>query len=452
MAKSLFGSRKRAAAAAPAADGTVQVLHYHGRDFVTGLIWHPLGSLTKYMKEARDYGREHQMDIVAIRHSGSVIQAGFVARGAGAMKGMYSLAAALAGQLGNSWLAAWAVDPEAERYALVAVHDGAVVPGSDRVGSRDEIERKLNQLLARSLVFDELYLPAEFGRGGQVLDIEALLAPANLKRDYRLRQLTLGLSTGEATRIGLMAVLVVGGFAGWKVWQSHKQGEARAAQALIAAQQQAQLAAMSKETGKEQPLQALDHPWAKQIAPDTFIAGCNGVIDSLPLAMAGWRFDSAQCDGALVSSVYKRTGTSSALDLLAVTAGHFADDPGFFDAGNSAALKRDLQLAVAGDESLAPASSALAVLTSHFNRQQTELTVRELPVTPPAPPALPGQPVPPAPPPPDWKHYEFQYQSLLPPAVMLQDLAQPGLRLREIKTQLQGERLLWSVTGDLYVQ
>ena len=69
MAKSLFGSRKRAAAAAPAADGTVQVLHYHGRDFVTGLIWHPLGSLTKYMKEARDYGREHQMDIVAIRRA-----------------------------------------------------------------------------------------------------------------------------------------------------------------------------------------------------------------------------------------------------------------------------------------------------------------------------------------------------------------------------------------------
>ena len=110
------------------------------------------------------------------------------------------------------------------------------------------------------------------------------------------------------------------------------------------------------------------------------------------------------------------------------------------------------QLAVAGDESLAPASSALAALTSHFNRQQTELTVRELPVTPPAPPVLPGQPVPPAPPSPDWKHYEFQYQSLLPPAVMLQDLAQPGLRLREIKTLLQSDQLAWSVTGDLYVK
>jgi len=452
MAKSLLGSRKHAAPAAPAADGTVQVLHYHGRDFVTGLVWHPLGSLTKYMKEARDYGREHQMDIVAIRHSGSVIQAGFVARSAGAMKGMYSLAAALAGQLGNSWLAAWAMDPEAERYALVAVHDGAVVPGSDRVGSREEIERKLNQLLARSLVFDELYLPPEFDRGGQPLDIEALLAPANLRREYRLRPLTLGLSASEATRIGLMAALVLGGVVGWKLWQAHKQSEARQAQALIDAQRQAQLDAMSQATGKAQPLQALEHPWAKQIAPAAFIAGCNGEIDSLPLAMAGWRFDSAQCDGTLVSSVYKRTGTSSALDLLAATAGHFADTPGFFDAGNSAALKRDLHLAVAGDESLTPASTALAELTSHFNRLETALTLRELPVTPAAPPALPGQPVPPAPPPPDWKHYEFQYQSALPPAVMLQGLAQPGLRLREIKTQLQGERLLWSVTGDLYVQ
>lgn len=155
---------------------TAQILSYHGKSFVSGLQWHPLGSLTGYMKEAREYGRLHKMDIVAIRRTPNVIQAGFVARSAGAMKGMYSLAAALAGQLGQSWLAAWQVPGDEPRYALVAVIDGAVIPGYDLVGSATEIQRKVAQLESRALTFDETYLPTEFGQGGKPLDIEELLS------------------------------------------------------------------------------------------------------------------------------------------------------------------------------------------------------------------------------------------------------------------------------------
>ena len=56
------------------------------------------------MKEARQYGREHQLDIVAIRRTPAIIQAGFVARSDEVTKGMYSLAATLAGQLGTRGL------------------------------------------------------------------------------------------------------------------------------------------------------------------------------------------------------------------------------------------------------------------------------------------------------------------------------------------------------------
>lgn len=71
--------------------------------FVTGLFWQPLTSPRSYMSEARNIGKKRNWDIVAIRKSAR-IQAGFVSKDAGVMKGMYSLAAALAGQLGDSWI------------------------------------------------------------------------------------------------------------------------------------------------------------------------------------------------------------------------------------------------------------------------------------------------------------------------------------------------------------
>ncbi|MEN7279298.1 type 4b pilus protein PilO2, partial [Pseudomonas aeruginosa] len=111
----------------------VSILSYHGNKFVSGLFWRPLSSQRQYMKEARKLGKEEHLDIVAIRHSPTVIQAGFVSKSQGAVKGMYSLASALSGQFEGDFLACWKVDED--RYALVATLDGAIVPGQDLVTS-----------------------------------------------------------------------------------------------------------------------------------------------------------------------------------------------------------------------------------------------------------------------------------------------------------------------------
>ena len=75
---------------APKVTGSrVQILQYRGRDFVTGLRWHPLGSLTGYMKEARKFGEDNDLDIVAIRRTPRIIQAGFVSRTEGVTKGRF---------------------------------------------------------------------------------------------------------------------------------------------------------------------------------------------------------------------------------------------------------------------------------------------------------------------------------------------------------------------------
>ena len=438
--------------ASPSSPAQVQVLHYHGQSFVVGLLWHPLSSLTGYMREARQFGREQAMDIVAVRRTDSIIQAGFAARSAGAVKGMYSLAAVLAGQLGDSWIAAWRIAPNEDRYGLVAVFEGAVIPGSDRVGSAEDIQRKVEQLLGRSIHFAETFLPEEFQRGGRPLEIEALLEPRHLRREHRLRPLVFGLSPGERIRVAGVGILLIASLIGWQQWDAYSSRQIR--EAAIAAEQVrlAKLAELNARAPTEQSLQALEHPWATRPSVDALVEGCQAAIDGLPLSIAGWVFVTAMCNGELLLATYKRTGNSTAAGFIQAAHGYFADSPAFFDQGNSATLRSSLSLPLAGDETLLNASDALAGLTSWLHERSLKPTLKEIPFQVSKPPALPGQPESAVPALPDWKHFELTFSSDLPPAALLRDVPGTGFRLNSITTQLQNYQLSWSVTGDLYAR
>lgn len=426
----------------------VQILKYHGNSFITGLLWHSLDSPTAYMREARQFGRREEMDIVAIRATPSIIQAGFVARSDGAVKGMYSLAASLAGQLGDSWVAAWRVATDEDRYALVAVHQGAVLPGCDQVGSAEDTHKKVAQLLGSTIAFKHLYLPKEFNRGGEDLDVASLLQPKNLKRQYRLRHLAFGLSKDEWIRVGLAGAVIGAGLFGWHQWDLHQKNLAIAA----AKQRQVELDALNARSGLEQTAKALEHPWAKRPGLEDFISGCNGGINTLPLSIEGWVFDSAKCDGEKIISTYKRTENSTASGLIEAVKNHFADEPAFFDAGNTATLLVTLNLSFAGDEQLLDASTALPQMMSWLHGQGLSPSLREVPVVVPQQAPLPGGGEPPPPPPPEWKHFEITYHGPLPPAIVLKDAPNTGVRLQVVAAELRADKLVWSVTGDLYAK
>lgn len=430
----------------------VQVLQHRGKSFVTGLRWHPLGSVTGHMKEARQYGREHQLDIVAIRRTPAIIQAGFVARSDGVIKGMYSLAATLAGQLGDSWIAAWKTASDLDQYALVAVYQGGVISGCDMISTGAEVRRRVVQQRSRGIHFTHEYLPVEFEMGGQPIDIEDLLQPSRLKREYRLRPLVFGLSKAELLRCVMLGLLITAGAIGWAQWQSHQNQIAKEAAFQAEKRRLDELAQLQKDSGREQPPQALEHPWAKRPSVADFVTHCSNVFYQLPLNIQGWQFSSAQCDGTQVLSSYKRTGNSTADDLIAATKGHFSDHPAFFDEGNSATLKFDISIPAAGDEPLMEAIDILANLSSWLHSFSQELTLKEVPVVVPIEPAIPGQPAPQPPPPPQWKQFELRFATGITPMDSLTEAPAQGLRLREIRTEYQAGHLLWSVIGDLYAK
>lgn len=433
-------------------ESRVKTLKYHGRTFVTGMRWVPLGSVPSYMKEARKFGKGHDLDIVAIRKTTSLIQAGFVSRTAGVNKGMYSLAATLAGQLGDSWIAAWRVTADDDQYAIVAVHEGSIMPGSDRIGSSLEVRKRIAQQRTLGITFAHEYLPAEFGMGGEPFDIEELLQPSRLKREYRLRPLMFGLSKAELAQLVTLAVIGSVCVGVWLLWKSHQDELAR--QARIQAEQARleELARLQEQTGTEQPPQALEHPWAKMPSVEAFLEACSRVIYQLPPSIDGWSFIEATCTGDQVLANYHRTGNSTAQNLITAVDRIFSDRPSFFENGKNVTLKFDLAVPAAGDEPLLDAFDAVTALSSWFHGFSQDPDLKEVPFQAAQEPALPGQPAPPPPPPPEWKEFELRYSSGILPYDSFNGAPTQGLRLREIKTEYKADHLIWSVTGVLYAK
>jgi hypothetical protein len=430
----------------------VQTIQHRGRVFVTGMLWMPLGNMTSYMKEARLYGHEHGLDIVAIRRTPSMIQAGFVSRSSDVHKGMYSLAATLAGQLGDSWIAAWAVDADQDRYAIVAVHEGRIIPGCDLIATASEVRKRVLQQRSRGFQFDREFLPPEFGMDGELIDIDELLHPTRLKREYRLRPLVFGMSKSELAQLLLVALLIGAGVLAWSQWKAHEKEIARQAAIQAEKKRLEELAELQKQTGTDQPLQALEHPWAKQPSVSDFVEACSFVMYQLPLNIQGWSFDKAECNGSQVVAAYRREGNSTALGLARAALNHFSMRPEFAEQGNTTTLRFDISTSAAGDDPLVDANDALEALTSWFHSFYQEPQLQPMPVVIPQEPALPGQPAPPPPPPPQWKQYQLSYTTGVTPYDSFKGAPNQGLRLQEIKAEYKADHLIWSVTGVLYAK
>ena len=428
----------------------------NGQKFVSGLFWQALTQPRGYMKEAKEIGKREGLDIVAIRDTVEVKQAGFVSKADGAYKGMYSLAAALAGQLGDTWIGAFKL-PDGQ-YAVVAVDNGAVVPGADKIGDLETITKQLNRLFGRgTTVFKKIYAPEEMNFGGEVLDIEELLQPSNLKKSYTLKALTYGLSNKEWARLGVAAaILMVLLFAAWQ-WHLDSVRKEQAAAIRAAQVEAARLAELNAKTRTEQAAPALKHPWATQSGVGDFVTACLKVANAKPLSLAGWAGISANCKTDLYAVTYKRAGSATVNQFILAAKSYFDLAPAFSDGGDAASLNQPLEMTLAGDEQLSDLDTALAVFNSHFQQVLIKPEFTEVQyVPPPAPQPLPGADptqAPPPPPLPDWFEFSFVIESRIPPEILFQGLPSRGVRITEIViTRNEAAQLRWTIKGALYAK
>lgn len=433
---------------------SVQVVTINGRKFVTGLFWQPLSSPRNFMAEAREIGKKRNWDIVAIRRS-LRIQAGFVSKDAGALKGMYSLAAALAGQLGSSWIGAFAL--EDGQYAVVAVHDGSIVPGYDLVVPREEA---LETLQSGYNLFqfdpDSIYAPSDFNFSPHEKNIYELLTPKSLRTEYKLKQLTFGLTKRELVAVSMTIIAALMALWGWGEYNDYQKRIERDERIQQEQIRRAQLEKLNQNSKQKQQIQALAHPWASAPAATDFVTGCSTTVQSLPLSVAGWVFESATCDNKGVSIVYKRRVIGTTVKHFAQAAPvYFDSEPAFADEGDTALVGKPLQIPFGGDDALEPAASMLTEFTAHFQASDTKLKLEEKQVAVQSAPPLAGQVQTSAPPAPTWRHFTFEYNAALPPGPYFVSLPHKnGIRVTQIKVKLGEEdaSLAWTVSGDLYAK
>lgn len=433
----------------PTSGSEINIVKINGKSFVSGLVWEPLKQRA-YMREAREIGKRESMDIVAIR-LGFMAQAGFVKKDNGVAKGMYSLAASLAGQVKHdSWLGAFALP--SGQYALVAVFNGLIVPGGDYVGDRLEVLYRLKEMDSQPNVmeFRELFAPDDFECRGRPLDIEELLKPEVLRKDYELKQLTFGLTKREFVQIGAFITILLGLAIGYGQWQDYKTREAVIAAKQAALKRQKELDDLNARAGAEQTVQALKHPWATLPAVVDFLNGCQAAIDSLPLSVGGWTFESALCTSTAFESVYGRSGKTTFNEFSQATKGRFPNPPVLMEGGDRAGLGDVVGMGAGGDDDLMPFEQLQADFTSYLQQLDLKADIAEVPVVVPPPPPLPGGETPPPAPRPDWKQFSFSLTSPYTPQYLFAGLNLKGIRLVEISVVRQGPQLSWSLKGEIY--
>jgi len=441
----------RTSATTPATITTI-----NGKQFVSGLFWQPLTRPRAFMKEAREIGKREGMDIVAIRRS-TIMQAGFVAKNQGVMKGMYSLAASLAGTLGKSWIGVFALDEE--RFAFVAVQDGAILPGCDMVGTRDVILEKLRTTYSFfPKQWDKVYCPPSFEFGGDDLQIDKILTPSVLKKDYRLKQLTFGLTTKELVIGFVIITLLVGSSVTYFNWKRQRDKRALAERIQKDQQKRRDLEALNAKAKKAQTVKALEHPWSKAPAAEDFVVGCYAAIASMPLIVKGWGFESATCDGHHEIAIYKRFGNATVDEFVSDARRRWPTEPAILAGGNSAAINIELKLLFGGDDALPQSALSLSRLTSSMQAIGIEIKIDEKKDPQATAAKLPGQDAASAVtlPKPNWKTYSYSLSSDLSPLVFWQGVNGQGIRMSNLGATLKIEdtapSITWNAAGEIYAQ
>lgn len=435
---------------------SIHVTTINGNQFVSGLYWQPLTRPRAYMKEAREIGKQRSMEIVAIRKSDTLIQGGFVSKADGAHKGMYSLAAALAGQLGDTWLGAFKL-PDGQ-YALVGILRGGVIPGADMIGDLETISAALRSVYAykHGINDNDIYAPEEMDFGGKAIDIEKVLTSVSMRKEYLLKPLSFTASRKQLTAFGVVALALVVGVGGYMRYQAVETQRKHDAEVMAAKIKVAEMEAINTKMREEQAAKSIVHPWTLVPFVADFAEHCGAAAYQQPLSTVGWKLFSTQCDGKQFSSTFKRSDSSTVDDFVqyAMSAG-YKNAPVFQDGGDTASISIDITAQLAGDDELLPAQEMVNYFVSHFQKLGIKPAITETKIEKPALPAqLPGQDtlMPIAPPEPDWKQYGFSFETNQTPEVVLAGLRATGIRLTDISNTVTNSLLTWSIKGQIYAK
>lgn len=413
-----------------------------GKEFVAGLLWLPLASDTKKIKEnTARLATEQNVDLV-VHRKGGVIQVGLASTKDGAHAGLYSAAAVVSKTIevesGDRNVLAAVQVPDG-RWLYVAQRDGAILPDGDLLGDEDSIRARM--LEDHSVGdWDRVYAPDHWGFGNsEERNFVSFLPAKNGKIDYHKwwKIQPIGFSVGGLRRyvvpVAVMMAIGFGASIAWNKWHQKKLAD-----------QMAQLS-MLKSMQTSQP-KVIPPPWPSQPSALAVSRACESVFNRAALWPGGWLLQDVKCSGSamMISWSCEDSGRASFLKRVVPQAIISPD-------GKRASLSIPLELPKMNSKN-EPAPGVEGVMTKM--RDVAEKYGLDLKISQEsAPSQLPGAPAPKQQEIKDWQSINWSVsKSALKPSDVIRLLDGDGFRLNSIGFEFANGSVGWSLEGVQYAK
>ena len=328
-----------------------------------------------------------------------------------------------------------------DEYWFVAIAGNELAVLSDVIGTKNTVHAAIDTFKKMNGTSPVCIAPVNFFTAyeAETLTLDAALKNISFKQKYAAR-LHPASTHKTNTRI---AVIAGACFAVWLGWQHWEQVQADKQTAL---DRKAYLDAKQNQWAKDHQI---IKPWVSQPLPADFLSQCSNVWKSLPLSIAGWRIQSAECgedsdSHSILMVRYKRGEAGSVGDFAARLPMFYRVTPTFDIPGSASIAQFVLPLPVAKaarqDEALIPSRKALVDLTTYIQRLQATVVIQKQSLSDKAHSVALA-----------YQLYHFTVKTDIPPEHLFAQNF-PGVRLTKISLSLAQARMHYAISGEMYVR
>lgn len=382
------------------------------------------------MKEVKAIGKRENLDVVAIRQNES-IQAGFAPKFTVPLKGKYSLAVSLVSLIPGKWLAVIPLNKDDLNtdYIVMSSTGGLVMPWTDKIVSQAALEQEVADITSRLSKGEgeiKVFGDKTFLWVTDEISLTDLLAVKNLKREFKLKPLTWGLTKKEKYSWLAFFILLIIAIYFFNHYLESKENRAR----LIAEEKQKLADDINKEARYKAALLSLKHPWVDKPSIQYFIQGCDKKIPEIPLSLGGWIPTQVNFfhDKAKVLFAQLEGSSVGTADFKSSVENQFPIMPSFNVKQTGAAVFfLPINNVPEGDDPLLPMSSQLDKLITLLQRHNVTFTLTEVP-----PPEKKTDEQDIEHPLPNWSEMNFSYDSIIAPRMIFKDVDMSGMRITGI--------------------
>lgn len=434
--------------------GDIRVLTINQRRFVVGLTWQTIREQRNPMKEIRRVGKEQGLDLVAVR-LGDSIQAGFAPKTRLRLRGTFSLTVALASLLEGCCIAVVPLGegPDgAMQYTLVGKTErGGIHPWSDKIYASEVLRQTLIDLRgelrgSKGDLEVPVYGESEVAGVTAPLDLEAVLAPKQLSKEFRLRPLTWGMTRGQLMAAAALAGFALAGLAFWL----HVEGEREAATRAALQREMARQAELNKQARYKAAQDSFRHPWIEQPSVGSFVGHCQEVLDRVPLSIKGWMTVTVVCaqGDARVQSIRRTNSAATTTNYVEAVKTLFGVTPVFsFTDSSQTSFTLTQTQKPEGDDPMVPVEERLMQFISRFQSLNIDLAVSAVPIKD-VKQNSEGEELPLQ----EWQEYQFSTETDIPPRDIFSGAGFTGIRLSQITVGINTSdgSVRYKISGSLY--